>query len=290
MNSDWVQKSVNALTLAGKGERTVEAYTRALRMLVTHCGKDPCAISQAELEAYFLHRRNVDHWSPNTMRICYCGIRFFFVSVLGRDWRLFQYLRARTESRLPTILSREEVRSILGCVRTPHNHAFLSTVYACGLRLQEALFLEVRDIDAERMMIHVHRGKGAKDRFVPLPQATLTLLRAHWKRHRNPHLLFPAYGRDSRSGGLSTTPMAKSSVQGALRQAKSLAGIRKAAVSVHTLRHAYATHLLEAGVNLRVIQKYMGHSSLETTMVYLHLTHKGEADAYALINTVMEGL
>ena len=290
MNSDWYQKSVNALTLAGKGERTVEAYTRALRMLVTHCGKDPCEISQADLEAYFLHRRNVDHWSPNTMRICYCAIRFFFVSVLGRDWRLFQYLRARAESRLPTILSREEVRSILGCVRTPHNHAFLSTVYACGLRLQEALFLEVRDIDAERMMIHVHRGKGAKDRFVPLPQATLTLLRAHWKRHRNPHLLFPAYGRDSRSGGLSTTPMAKSSVQGALRQAKSLAGIRKAAVSVHTLRHAYATHLLEAGVNLRVIQKYMGHSSLETTMVYLHLTNKGQEAAVAHINTLMDGL
>jgi len=246
MLSDWYQKSVNALTLAGKGPRTVEAYTRALRMLVTHCGKDPSEISQADLEAYFLHRRNADHWSPNTMRICYCGIRFFFVSVLGRDWRLFQYLRARSESRLPTILSREEVRSILACVRTAHNHAFLSTVYACGLRLQEALFLEVCDIDAHRMMIHVHRGKGAKDRFVPLPHATLTLLRAHWKRHRNANLLFPAYGRDSRSGGVATTPMAKSSVQGAFRRAKLQAGIHKTSVSVHTLRHAYATHLLEA--------------------------------------------
>ena len=290
MNSDWYQKSINALTLAGKGERTVEAYTRALRMLVAFHGKEPAEVSEADLEAYFLHRRNVDHWSPNTMRICYCGIRFFFVSVLGRDWRLFQYLRARSESRLPAILSREEVHSILGCVRTPHNHAFLWTVYACGLRLQEALFLEVRDIDANRMMIQVHRGKGAKDRFVPLPHATLTLLREHWKRHRNPNLLFPAYGRDSRSGGLSTTPMAKSSVQGAFRQAKSLAGIHKAAVSVHTLRHAYATHLLEAGVNLRVIQKYLGHSSIETTTLYLHLTRKGEENAYALINTVMEGL
>lgn len=224
------------------------------------------------------------------MRICYCGIRFFFVSVLGRDWRLFQYLRARAESRLPAVLSREEVRSVLACVRTPHNHAFLSTVYACGLRLQEAMFLEISDIDAQRMMIHVHRGKGAKDRFVPLPQRTLALLREHWKQHRNPRLLFPAYGRDSRSGGLSTTPMAKSSVQGAFRRAKIEAGIHKTSVSVHTLRHAYATHLLEAGVNLRVIQKYMGHSSLETTMVYLHLTHKGEEDACALINAVMEGL
>ena len=246
MNSDWYQKSINALTLAGKGERTVEAYTRALRMLVAFHGKEPSEISEADLEAYFLHRRNVDHWSPNTMRICYCGIRFFFVSVLGRDWRLFQYLRARSESRLPAVLSREEVRSILGCVRTAHNHAFLSTVYARGLRLQEALFLEVCDIDAHRMMIHVHRGKGAKDRFVPLPHATLTVLRAHWKRHRNPRLLFPAYGRDSRSGGVSTTPMAKSSVQGAFRQAKAKAGIGKTSVSVHTLRHSSGSRIIPA--------------------------------------------
>ncbi|MFN0313516.1 MAG: site-specific integrase [Burkholderiales bacterium] len=290
MNTDWYQKSVNALTLAGKGERTVQAYTRALRMLVEFHGKEPSEISEAELEIYFLHRRNGDRWSPNTMRICYCGIRFFFVSVLGRDWRLFQYLRARSESRLPAVLSREEVRSILACVRTSHNHAFLSTVYACGLRLQEALHLEVCDIDAQRMMIHVHRGKGAKDRFVPLPKTTLTLLREHWKQHRNPRLLFPAYGRDSRSGGTSTTPMAKSSVQGAFRRAKFEAGIGKPSVSVHTLRHAYATHLLEAGVNLRVIQKYLGHSSIETTTLYLHLTRKGEENACALIDSVMEGL
>lgn len=291
MNTDWYQKSVNALTLAGKGPRTVEAYTRALRMLVQfYQGKNRSEISEAELETYFLHRRNVDQWSPNTMRICYCGIRFFFVSVLGRNWRLFEYLRAKSESRLPAVLSREEVRSVLACVRTAHNHAFLATVYACGLRLQEALHLEVSDIDAQRMMIHVHRGKGAKDRFVPLPRTTLSVLREHWKRHRNARLVFPAYGRDSRSGAVATTPMAKSSVQGAFRRAKSEAGIRKPAVSVHTLRHAYATHLLEAGVNLRVIQKYLGHASIETTTLYLHLSCKGEENAYALIDSVMEGL
>jgi len=118
------------------------------------------------------------------------------------------------------------------------------------------------------MMIHVHRGKGAKDRFVPLPRATLEGLRVHWRAHRNPRLLFPAYGRDSRSAAAASTPMAKSSVQGAFRRAKLEAGIRKREVSVHTLRHSYATHLLEAGVNLRVIQSHLGHSSLETTRVY----------------------
>lgn len=290
MMTDWYQKSINALSLNGKAERTQEAYTRAVRMLSAFYDKRPEEISEGELEAYFLHRRNVDHWSANTMRICYCGIRFFFVQVLQRHWHLFDILRAKSESRLPAVLSREEVHALLGCVRTTHNRAFLSTVYACGLRLQEALHLEVSDIDRDRMMIHVHRGKGAKDRFVPLPHATLDVLRTHWRTHRNPRLLFPAYGRDSRSAASATTPMAKSSVQGAFRAAKHKAGITKRAVSVHTLRHCYATHLLEAGVNLRVIQKHMGHSSLESTMVYLHLTHKGHEDAYAVIDSLMEGL
>jgi site-specific recombinase XerD len=290
-SNDWFQKSLNSLSLNGKAERTQEAYTRALRMLCEFYGnKRPEQITEAELEAYFLRRKNVDRWSSNTMRICYCGIRFYFVNVLARNWQLFNFLRARSESRLPAVLSREEVRALLGCVHTAHNRAFLATVYACGLRLQEALFLEVSDVDAGRMMIHVHRGKGAKDRFVPLPRATLEGLRTHWRSHRNPRLLFPAYGRDSGSAAASSTPMAKSSVQGAFRRAKLEAGIHKREVSVHTLRHSYATHLLEAGVNLRVIQNHLGHTSLETTMVYLHLTRKGNEDAYALIDSVMEDL
>jgi len=244
MMTDWYQKSINALTLNGKAERSQEAYTCAVRMLSQFYDKSPDEVTEKELEDYFLHRRNVDHWAPNTMRICYCGIRFFFVQVLQRNWYLFDILRAKNESRLPAVMSREEVRALLGCVHTAHNRAFLSTVYACGLRLQEAQHLEVSDIDSARMMIHVHRGKGAKDRFVPLPQATLAILRSHWRSHRNARLLFPAYGRDSRSAGTATTPMAKSSVQGAFRAAKRQAGIAKRGVSIHTLRHCYATHLL----------------------------------------------
>lgn len=291
MMTDWYQKSMDALALNGKAGRTQEAYSRALRMLCEFYGnREPEDISEQELESYFLHRRNVNHWSANTLRICYCGIRFYFVQVLRRDWNLFNFLRAKSESRLPAVLSREEVRAVLDCVRTPRNRAYLATVYACGLRLQEALYLEVSDIDADRMMIHVHRGKGAKDRFVPLPKKALDTLRQHWRSHRHPRLLFPAYGRDSRSAGSATQPMAISSVQGAFRAAKGQAGITKKAVSVHTLRHCYATHLLEAGVNLRVIQQYLGHTSLETTMVYLHLTNKGQEDAVAHINTLMEDL
>ncbi len=283
---NWYEQAVKALQLNGMAERSQDAYARAVRMLVEHYNKTPDLITEEELQEYFLHRKNVCKWSPNTMRICYSGIKFFFVNVLQRNWHLLDIIRAQSEHRLPTVLSVEEVRDILSRVTSLHNHAFLSTVYTCGLRLQEARHLEVSDIDSGRMMIHVHRGKGAKDRMVPLPQATLALLRKHWATHKNPRLIFPALGRSgSKADGLS--PIAVSTVQGALRSAKRAVGIQKRGVSVHTLRHSYATHLLEAGVNLRVIQRYMGHSRLETTMIYLHLTTKGQEDAYKIIDQLM---
>jgi site-specific recombinase XerD len=290
METQWYKQMTKALQLNGKAERTQEAYVRALRMLVQFYGKSPDVLTEEELQEYFLHRKNVSRWSPKTMRICYCGIRFFYQNVLQRNWHILNILRAQNEHRLPTVLSVEEVRRILECVKTPHNYTFLSTVYSCGLRLQEALYLEVSDIQSQRMMIHVHRGKGAKDRYVPLPHSTLGLLRRHWATHRNPTLLFPARGRNGRNASVCQTPMAKSSVQGALRRAIGEAGIHKRQVSIHTLRHCYATHLLEAGVNLRAIQKYMGHAQLETTMLYLHLTSKGHEDAFQLIDHVMEAL
>ena len=288
--NDWYPRMVATLQLNGKGEPTQKAYTRAVRMLSQFYDKTPDLVSEPELQEYFLHRKNVNRWSPKTMRICYCGIRFFYVNVLERDWHIFSILRAQNEHRLPAVLSVEEVRSILAHVKTFHNHVYLSTVYSCGLRLDEGRHLEVSDIDSKRMMIHVHRGKGAKDRYVPLPQSTLQLLRQYWLTHRHPRLVFPALGRKRTDVKAALGPMAKSSVQGAFRQAKRAAGVLKKGVAIHTLRHSYATHLLEAGVNPRVIQRYMGHARLETTMLYLHLTQKGQEDACQLINHVMEGL
>jgi site-specific recombinase XerD len=290
MKTEWYDRMIHALQLNGKGERTQEAYARAVRMLIEFQVTPPEEITADELQAYFLPRRNVSRWSPATLRICYAGIRFFFEKVLQRDRPLLQLLRAQRERKFPAVLSVEEVRRVLGCVRTAHNHAFLTTVYSCGLRLQEGLHLEVSDIDSPRMMIHVHRGKGSKDRYVPLPGATLGLLRKYWRTHRNPTLLFPAIGRGHQAAPAATTPMAPSSVPGAFRQAVQAAGIQKRQVSVHTLRNSYATHLLEAGVNLRAIQRYLGHTDLETTMVYLHLTQKGQEDAFHLIDAIRGGL
>jgi integrase len=190
----------------------------------------------------------------------------------------------------PTVLSIDEVRRVLTTARTPQIKAFLTTVYSCGLRLAEALALEVSDIDAERMVLRVRRGKGGKDRDVPLPESTYQLLRSYWTTHRNPRLIFPALGRGCRQGRTATHPMGQGSVQAALQRIlKELPQIKKHATT-HTLRHSYATHLIEAGVNIRQVQQYLGHASLVNTMIYLHVTDLGNDDATARINRLMGGV
>lgn len=286
--SEWHSKMDKSMQVNGMGESTREAYVRTVRQLVEHYNKSPDLINEDELLDYFIHRQDVSGWAPATMRICFSGVKFFFRHVLKREWHLLNIAQARREKRLPAVLSREEVKRVLAKVDTFHNYAYLATVYSCGLRLQEGLYLEISDIDGPRKMIHVHRGKGSKDRYVPLPEATYALLRRYWMTHRNPKLIFPAVGRARQSGPISKTPMSIEGVQGGFRRAKHAAGIHKKGVSIHTLRHSYATHLLEAGVNLRVIQKNLGHSNIETTMIYLHLTNTGMEDAYQIINSVMQ--
>jgi integrase/recombinase XerD len=284
------QQMIAALQLSGKGERTQEAYVREIRLLSQFFGTSPDLISEPELQHYFLHRKNVDNLAPASMRICYSGIKFFYQHVLKRDWHTLSLIRAQTEHRLPAVLSLEEVKRLLNAATPLHNQVYFTTVYSLGLRLHEALYLQVADIDSQRMVVHVHRGKGAKDRYVPLPQDTLALLRSYWKTHRNKTWLFPATGRDQKQSPTAAEPMSRNSVQGAFRTAKQRARITKAGLAIHSLRHSYATHLLEAGVNLRLIQIYLGHIRLETTMVYLHLTQKGHQDAYQRINSLMQGL
>jgi integrase/recombinase XerD len=279
-----------ALHLSGKGERTQEAYIREVRLLAQCSHKSPDRISEQELQHYFLHRKNVDGLAPTSMRICYSGIRFFYQHVLKRDWSTLSLMRAQTAHHLPAVLSLEEVRRVLQAAPPLYNQVYFTTVYSLGLRLHEALFLQVSDIDSQRLQVHVHRGKGAKDRYVPLPGETLALLRTYWKTHRHPTWLFPATGRNHTQSPTAASPMSRSSVQGAFRQAKQRAGITKMGVAIHPLRHSYATHLLEAGVNPRLIQRYLGHTQLETTMISLHLTHKGQEEAYARLNTLMHGL
>lgn len=254
------QHMLAALHLSGQSERTQETSVREVRLLAQFDHKAPDRLTEQELQHDFLHRKNVDGLAPASLRLCYSGLRFFSHHVRKRDWHTLTLIRPQITHRLPAVLRVEEGKRLLASAPPFHNQVDLTTVYSLGLRLHEALSLQVSAIDGPRLHVHVHRGQGAKDRYVPLPAETLALLRTYWKTHRHPTWLLPATGRDHRQSPTAASPMSRSSVQGACRTAQDRAGMTKRGVAIHTLRHAYATPLLEAGVNPRLIQRYLGHT------------------------------
>jgi site-specific recombinase XerD len=215
--------------------------------------------------------------ADSTFSIALCGIKFFYEQTLKKEWHTLQLVRPDRKKKLPVVLSTEEVKRVLECVHRFPYQVCLKTIYACGLRLLEGTRLRVKDIDSQRKMIHVVQGKGNKDRYVPLPDHTLNLLRHLWATHRNPDWMFPSHN------GLEA--MNETALQKAFRAALRESGVHKQA-SVHTLRHSYATHLLEAGIDLRVIQAYLGHASPSTTAIYTHLTSVTEAQVNQRINRI----
>jgi integrase/recombinase XerD len=276
------QKMIEDMQLRGFAERTQEAYLSAVRQLAKHYRKPPDQIDEEELRQYFLFLKNEKHAARNTCTIALCGIKFFFERTLGREWKTFDFLRPQKEKKLPVVLSVEEVSRILKCVRLYHYRVCLTTIYACGLRLLEGTRLQVSDIDGQRKMLHIRQAKGNKDRYVPLPQACLNMLRHYWRFHRNPLWLFPSPHDHMK-------PIQESSLQKAFRAAVRESGVHKKA-TIHTLRHSYATHLLEAGLNLRIIQAYLGHASPATTAIYTHLTQTSDDRTVQTINQVLTQL
>ncbi len=248
------QRMHQDLQLAGLAEGTQKADLRAVRQFAAHFHKPPDQISEQEFRDYLLYLKNERHYSSGALKVAASGIIFFFTHTVPRDWPTFKTLSIPRPRSLPDVLSIDEVRRLIDAVRTRHNKAYFWTVYSLGLRLQEALNLQVGDIDSARMVVHVHRGKGAKDRYVPLPPRSLTVLRQYWATHRNPIWLFPAIGRNGEEARYADRPMARPSVHGAMKRVVQQLGIKKKD-TIHTLRHSYATHLLEAGINLRLIQQ-----------------------------------
>ena len=289
MTTPLRQKMIEDMQLNGLAVRTQESYLLAVRQLARHYQKSPDQINEGELRQYFLFLKNDKHAARSTCTINLCGIKFFFQHTLGREWKFFEFVRPPREKKLPVVLSRDEVRRTLRCVHLQHYQVCLTTIYTCGLRLLEGVRLQVKDIDGDRKQIHVHHGKGGKDRCIPLPEESLNMLRQHWLTHRNPLWLFPAMRRPGRTPGRSSQPMDESSVQKAFRAALRESGVHKHA-TVHTLRHSYATHLLEAGINLRIIQEYLGHASPTTTAIYTHLTSASEMQALETINELVAAL
>jgi site-specific recombinase XerD len=282
------QRMIEDMQLRGLSPHTQEAYVRAVRDLAAYYHKSPDQIHDEELRAYFLYLMNERRLSRSSCTVALCAIKFFYDYTVKKDWPVLEMIRPQKQKRQPVILSREEVRQLLGSIRKPYAQVCLSTIYACGLRISEGLGLQVTQIDSARMQLHIRGSKGHKDRRVPLPQQTLLQLRQFWVTHRHPVWLFP---ERSRGGVLSDAQggMARSSLSRVLQVALAETDITKA-VTVHTLRHSWATHLLEAGVHLRLIQEWLGHSSPNTTALYTHLTQKAEAVAVDQLNHLISAL
>jgi integrase/recombinase XerD len=230
------QRMHQDLQLAGLAAGTQQAYLRAIRRLAAHYRKPPDQITEHQLREYLLYLKNQRRYSPSSLTIAASGIIFFYTHTVPRDWKTLRNICFPRPKSLPDVLSLDEARRLIDAVRTPHNKAFFWTVYSLGLRLQEGLNLQVADIDSARMVVHVHRGKGSKDRYVPLPSRTLTVLRQYWVTHRNPVWLFPATGRDHTEAHAAAEPMARSSVHGAMKRVVQELGFRKR-ITIHTLRH-----------------------------------------------------
>jgi integrase/recombinase XerD len=284
------------LALRYDANRTRHSYYRQLRLIHQHFNCDPSTITEAQLREYFLFVKLKKHWKPKSIRQALASAKVFFVELLGKpDWTLFSQIRAKDHDTLPAVLTRQQVQALLGHIRLRRYRTPLKLIYCCGLRLSECLGLTIHDIRGKENKLLVRHGKGDKDRVVPLPTPMYEELRRYWAFHRHPRLLFPNVGRGdhdpqslAKRMRQATCPMPCSSLQRLVIVARKQLNIP--AASVHSLRHSFATHLLEAGAHLHTIQKLLGHAQINSTMVYLHLTHQSTQEALQLVGELCQGL
>jgi site-specific recombinase XerD len=282
--------------LRGLSDRSRKAYLGAVRQLERHSRRPPDELGDEEVRGYFLHLIDVSRVSPSTVNQHLYAIKFLYRVTLKRELPCLATIRPKRRRKLPVVLSVEEVRSVLKRLRVAKVRTCMTVIYSCGLRLLEGTHLAAADIDSDRMLLRVEAGKGDKDRYVPLPSRTLRILRDYWRSDRPrfieqlrerpaAHLpcdaLFPA--------GTADGVVGPTSVQRAMKLAVAECGIKKNA-TVHTLRHSYATHLLERGVPLPVIQELLGHRSVRTTLIYTHLTEPSICRVRETIDELMGDL
>jgi integrase/recombinase XerD len=294
-DAESVARFIETLKLRSLAPATQEEYLRFVRKLAARHGGDPAGLDEAAVRAHLLRLKDDHHYSASSMRTAVAAMRAYYGLHLGRDWKLFDLVRSPSAQKLPTVLTRAEVAQLFATVREPRFRTLFRLIYACGLRIGEAVTLEVRDL-REPGRVHIREAKGNKERYVPLPPTMLQELREWWKTHRHPRWIFPGVGRGWREKpeqverlGRAGEPMGVGSVQHCLRLARAQAQLPAGTV-VHTLRHSYATHLLEEGVSIRLISAYLGHSSLETTLIYTHLTAVNEASAREAVARLLEPL
>lgn len=274
------QRMIEDMQLHGLSKRTQQSYVGAVKGLADFYKRSPAEIGEEELRQFFLHLIETRKVAKSTVTVHLSGIKFFCEKTLGRKMPVLELVRPKRRRKLPCVLTIEEIKTILAGVRTARIKMLLVMVYSCGLRLSEATHLRMSDVDMARMQVKV-TGKGGKDRYVPLATRTKQLLVTYLQQHSpSPWLFTDKQGR---------APCPNGTVQKAFRAALRHTDIGKPA-TVHTLRHSYATHLLENGIDIRIIQAALGHKYPSTTMVYAHLTTKS-VDAYSkVLDVIMHAL
>lgn len=262
------RRMIDDLEIRNYSPKTIDNYTRYVIQFAQHFGRSPADMGVEEVREFqlYLVREKKVAWS--TLNVAVCAIRFFYRVTLGREMSIRLVPTAKQPRRLPLVLSRDETKRLLEAVTHPMYRVALVTAYAAGLRVSEVVSLEVSDIDSARMVLHVRNGKGQRACIAPLSEPLLVRLRSYYRAHRPSRYLFPGRGPQDRPLNINT-------LQNACARARKSAGLHKRA-SMHTLRHSFATHLLESGTDVTTIQKLLGHKKLSTTAVYLHIQRDGE--------------
>jgi site-specific recombinase XerD len=251
------------LQLCGAKPRTQETYLREAENLAKYFNRSPVDLGENELKEYLLYLMKERHLSEGTFRYYVAGLKFLYRTTLKREWPVEKIKHPRAKIKLPVVLSLSEVESLFSVTRNIKHKAMLMITYSSGLRVSEAARLRLTDIDSKRMTVRISQGKGGKDRYSILSQKTLEHLRQYWKKYRPTEWLFEGQNKDHHISSFT--------IQAVFRIAKKRARIIKPA-SIHTLRHSFATHLIEAGTSLHHVQLLLGHRSPTTTTVYLHVS------------------
>jgi len=278
------QTCLRELTLQGKSDRTVEMYSRSIRKVSEYFDGCPDNLTKSQLKEYFHYL--VQHKSWSAVKVARNAIQFYYTHVLHQPWEWVDIVKPPKVDTLQDVLSIHETQLIINRTRALRYQTYYFVTYSLGLRLSEALNLTINDIDSHLMRIHVRLGKGKKDRFVPLPLLTLKALRRYWATHRHPTLVFPG-GKPPHVRNGKPLVMDKGGAQKTIKLVAKQCGISKN-VHVHTLRHSFATHLLETGVNLRSIQVLLGHSSPETTAIYTRMTREAAQNSALVMNAMID--
>lgn len=256
------------MELKNLSPRTIKTYLHWVEQFVIHYGKSPEHLGDEEIRGYLHYILKERKASQSAMNQAYSALKFFYERTLQRQWNGSKIPRSKLPKKLPVVLSQDEVQRIFSATKNLKHLAAFMIIYSGGLRVGEAVKLKLSDIDSERMSIRICQGKGAKDRYTVLGERTLEVIREYWHAYHPQNWLFP--------GEKAGNYLSVSSIQRAFRGSLSRAGISKKA-SVHTLRHSFATHLLERGIDLYFIQRLLGHTSSKTTSIYIHVARKNVA-------------